>query len=192
MLVDFKNRATTTAIFRHECAHLIVARSLDFVTSDITLSADRGMSGVDVLPLVATLDDVAGFLEARIKVLYAGAIAQALQGKKVQGQATRRLLETTASDDFSKIRELMRLLVGIKYPNASREQFQHRLDEATELLSDQSAKIVLANVDLIIDMAVFCMGKLDEATGANGGLPPEALTIHDEDIDNFLRDKAIS
>jgi hypothetical protein len=190
VIVDFRNRALITAVFRHECAHLIVARSLGFVTGEITLSADRGGSGVDALPSVSSFDEIARFLEARIKVLYAGAIAQALEKRK--GPETKRLLQTTASDDFSKIRELMRLLVGMKHPNASREQLQRALDKTVEVLSDQSAKIVIANVDLIVDMAVFCMGKLDEATAANGGIPPTQLTVAATDIDDFLRDKTIS
>jgi hypothetical protein len=189
MLVDFRNRARTTALFRHECAHLIVARSLGFDTSDIVLSADRGGAGIDLQPSISSLDDAANYLQARLKVLYAGAIAEALQNKQVQSEATKKLLETTASDDFSKIRESMRLLVGISHPNASRDEFQQRLNEAVETLSDASVEIVLANVNLIIDMAVFCMRKLDEATAANDGVPPSELRIAAADIDEFLRDK---
>ena len=96
VIFDFRNRRQTTSVFRHECGHLIAAKGLGFSTSEIILTSDHGGSGIDLVTSVPTLDDVARFIEARIKVLYAGAIAEALDGKRIQAEATKKFLKTNA------------------------------------------------------------------------------------------------
>jgi hypothetical protein len=79
--------AQTTTVARHESGHLIVARSLGFPTGDIVLTTTEGGSEIDLYPSLPSLDDVKDFIEARIKVLYAGALAESLVKEKCDPSA---------------------------------------------------------------------------------------------------------
>ena len=142
-----------------------------------------------------SLPDVAAtvaYLRKRIKVLFAGATAEALDNKQIDQKAAIKLFETTASDDWSKIRELERTLVGLTYPNATAEVFYDQLKKIDASLADQAGVIVNKNAKLIQDMSRnLCMPKFVAAKAANGGMAPDPFIVTATEIDNFLNGKTI-
>jgi hypothetical protein len=107
--------------------------------------------------------------------------------------AAKRLLETTASDDWSKIRELERTLVGLTHPGVARDIFDSQLKKIDASLADQAGTLVNKNANLIQDMLRnFCMPKYETARTANGGKSPEKFIITAAEIDEYLRDKTIA
>ncbi len=152
------------------------------------MTTEKGGAGVDVLPSLPEIEDVKKFLEDRVQILYAGSLAQSLQRRKVDDKAASKFLLSTASDDFSKVRELLKVLVGIKKPGATPDEFQAELTKTKDNLFNRSAKIVEKHADLIVDTAVFVMGKLDGVVKAAGTLKKFELTP--AELDEFVPLKA--
>jgi hypothetical protein len=108
-----------TDVVRHEFGHLITAKVLGFTTGPIELKEKSAGAQLELNVTHATLEDVATYIEKRIQVLYAGAIAECLnKNNTIDAPATKLKFQTTAADDFSKIREIMRIAVGIRHPDA--------------------------------------------------------------------------
>jgi hypothetical protein len=163
---------------RHECGHLIAAKTLGFETGIIRVRTTSAGAELNLLPALTSVYDAVVFIERRVQVLYAGAVAQSLDANgKVNGPHCIRYLETTASDDFSKIREILRLLVGFKHPGVSYEDFAKHLDEETGRLSEMAGALVEKHVAVIKLLAQFVLTKYDQA-----GRPPN-FELAKADID---------
>jgi hypothetical protein len=80
-MMDLNKRAALTATIRHECGHLIIARSLGFSTGGIKLSPTEAGASIDLLLSLKSLDEVLEFIERRVQVLYAGSLAESLNQK---------------------------------------------------------------------------------------------------------------
>ena len=74
-MIDLNGRGAVTTTIRHECGHLVVARSLGFPTGGIHLSAAEAGASIDLLLSLKTMDEVLEFIERRVQVLYAGSLA---------------------------------------------------------------------------------------------------------------------
>jgi hypothetical protein len=158
---------------------LLVARSLGFLTAGIHLSPTEAGASIDLLLSLKTIDEVLKFIERRVQVLYAGSLAESLVQKKVQDDVANKLLMSTAANDFAKVRELLRMWVGLKHPEVTETTFQEKLTQVNERLYSKTAKLVEDNAGLIVDLAVFVMGAWDAA-----GKP--LFRISKEKIDAFL------
>jgi hypothetical protein len=178
---DLSARGAVTTTILHECGHLLAARSL----GGIHLSPTEAGASIDLLLSLKTIDEVLDFIERRVQVLYAGSLAESLVRKKIQDDVTNKLLMSNAANDFAKVRELLRIWVGLKHPEVTESTFQEKLTQANERLYRKAAKLVEDNADLTIDLAVFVMAERD-AAGKRLGIEPQVFRISKEKIDAFL------
>src|SRR6201995_3461370 len=126
-MIDLNGRGAVTSTIRHECGHLVVARSLGFSTGGIHLSPVEAGASIDLLLSLKTIDEVLEFIERRVQVLYAGSLAESLNRTKIQNDVANKLLMSTAANDFAKVRELVRMWVGLKHPEVTESKFQDKL-----------------------------------------------------------------
>jgi hypothetical protein len=96
-----------------------------------------------------------------------------------------KLLVSTAANDFAKVRELVRMWVGLKHPDVPESTFQEKLTQVNERLYSKAAKLVEENAGLIVDLAVFVRGKWDAARKLLG-IEPQVFRMSREKIDAFL------
>jgi hypothetical protein len=92
---------------------------------------------------------------------------------------------STAANDFAKVRELVRMWVGLKYPEVAESTFQEKLTQVNERLYGKAAKLVEDNAGLIDDLTVFVMGEWDTAVKPLA-IGPQVFRISKEKIDAFL------
>jgi hypothetical protein len=187
-MIDLNGRGAVTSTIRHECGHLVVARSLGFPTGGIHLSPAEAGASIDLLLSLKTIDEALEFIERRVQVLYAGSLAESLVRKKIQNDVANKLLMSTAANDFAKVRELVRMWVGLKHPEVTESKFQEKLTKVNDRLYNKAASLVEDHAGLIIDLAVFVMGERD-AAGTPLGIAPQMFKISREKIDAFLASK---
>src|SRR5260370_42134607 len=148
---------TTADYVRHECGHLIAAKVLGFQTAGIVLESDKLGAQIDLHFSCANISEVSDFLMRRVQVLYAGAIAQTLQGRTIDPTQCRFLFEGpppnggTAAHDFAKLKELLRLWIAIRYPNATLDLLKMKLKKTDLFMSNAPAKLVRPQATLIHD-----------------------------------------
>jgi hypothetical protein len=170
---------------RHEFGHLVIAKVVGFSTGDIKLKTSQAGAQVDLLPTFSTLANVQDYCERRIKVLYAGPCAEALNGGRVDLNAGRRLLMTTSANDHAKIRELTRIICGVTCPSIKDvAEFAHQLKEIDNALAEETVRMVEQDASLIKNLTVFFMKKLDEEERRLGHQPIEFIMPRDA-IDAF-------
>lgn len=118
-------------IAHHEMGHYVVARTLGFETGGVTLTVTmdlrhKGGACITLARSVSSLQAIKEYLEARIMILYAGAMAQTLppiheREKRVDASKAATLLNGAfgAEQDEAKVRELRHLLRNITYPDTN-------------------------------------------------------------------------
>jgi hypothetical protein len=162
---------TATVTARHEAGHLIAARALGFETGDILLSQTQGGAEIDIYPSLPTISDAIQFIEDRIIILYAGALAQSMRQKECDPEAAIKLLRTTAANDYAKVRELGRTLVGLAHPTCSREDFEKHLNVNDLRLFNEAGTLVLANRDELIDLTQLIARRYAKSNSKDFKLP---------------------
>ena len=155
-------------IANHEMGHYVVARALGFETGDVTLKVTMGLThhggaSITLTRSISSLDAMKEHLEARIMVLFAGAMAQTLPTmhspeKRVDKSKAAAILngEFGAEQDHAKIRELRYLLRNIAYPDtdpASSDSVIAELTEINDRLWLRTQQIVEELVDTITGLA---------------------------------------
>ena len=164
-------------IAHHEMGHYIVARTLEFETGGVTLTVTmdlrhQGGASISLVRPIASMDTMKEYLEARMMVLLAGAMAQTLPSKPSatkrvdKAKATAILKgEQGAEQDYAKVRELQHLLRNITYPDtdpASSERIASQLKTITDrvwiktqtIIEDQAATISELAAALVDGMAL--------------------------------------
>lgn len=134
---------------RHECGHLVAAKVLGFETGEISLTASNAHAEVILKPELPDLAAVKDFIRRRVQILYAGALAQSLTHDKSSPETANELLESTASQDYAKARELVRVLVGIEHATLPFEAFEKELRDTDEALYVAAKNIVEARASTI-------------------------------------------
>jgi hypothetical protein len=116
-------------IAHHEMGHYLVARALGFETGGVTLTVTmdlrhRGGASISLVRPISSMDAMKEYLEARMMVLFAGAMAQTLPSarareKRVDKAKAIAILNGAfgAERDDAKIRELRQLLRNITHPD---------------------------------------------------------------------------
>jgi len=112
---------------RHEAGHYVAARALGFKTGSIKLTIidleggyHLGGSEVELDRALYKIDDIMKYLEDRVQVLYAGALAQSLSnGKVVCEDAVEILKKRGGWADLANAREHIPLIRNIRYPSAT-------------------------------------------------------------------------
>jgi hypothetical protein len=184
MILDSQRKQLIPSV-RHEFGHLVIAKAVGFGTGGIKLAATHAEAEVDLLPSFLSLADVQEYSERRIKVLYAGACAEALSGQRVNLNAGRKLFETTAANDHAKIRELTRIVCGAKYPSINNlAEYARQLEKIDDALAIETVEMVEQDASLIEELTAYFMDKLDIEAGRLGHLPPTFALLRNI-IDTF-------
>jgi hypothetical protein len=170
---------------RHEAGHAVVARIQGFPAGKIFLMANRAGHEVNLIPSLTSASDTIEYITKRLKVLYAGVVAQSLDSdNRAHLTKCEGYFRDTASDDFSKIREIMRILVGSSKPGASYSEFAEELKRVEDAISDATVNLVRANAVSIKALTKFFVSKLDEANSPQTML--QTFSLSGPQIDEFL------
>lgn len=120
-------------IAQHEMGHYVVARALGFETGGVTLTVSKdlrhkGGATINLVQPISSMEAMKAYLEARMMVLFAGAMAQTLpsapSGERcVDMSKAPAILNGAygAERDDAKLRELRHLLRNITYATTNPE-----------------------------------------------------------------------
>ena len=148
-------------VARHEFGHYAVARSFGFATTDVVLAGKArqvgpaGTAGLKLLQPLRSTPEVVGYCESRIKILFAGVLAEALEGGVIDIDRAILYAETTGSHDHAKVRELLQIIRCISHPETTDDDTANaELKSLSDRLWSEAGKIVQ-------DLSVFieCMAR---------------------------------
>ncbi|EJM87320.1 hypothetical protein PMI34_03627 [Pseudomonas sp. GM74] len=155
-------------IAHHEMGHYVVARALGFATGGVTLTVTmdlrhQGGASINLARSISSMETMKEYLEARMMVLLAGAMAQTLPSKPSATKRVDKLKATTilkgeqgAEQDYAKIRELQHLLRNIVYPDtdpALSELITAELKAMTDRVWGRTQKIIEDQAETIAELA---------------------------------------
>jgi len=155
-------------IAHHEMGHYVVARALGFATGGVTLTVTmdlrhQGGASINLARSISSMETMKQYLEARMMVLLAGAMAQTLPSKPSATKRVDKLKATAilkgeqgAEQDYAKIRELQHLLRNIVYPDtdpASSERITAELKAMTDRVWGRTQKIIEDQAETIAELA---------------------------------------
>jgi hypothetical protein len=109
-------------IMRHEAGHMVIGRVLGFSTGDMIWKPNEAGAQINPEPNIKDISSLVSYIERRIPVLYAGAMAEAKSGKEVLAM----LKDDRAKDDFSKIRELLQLYTSLNRGDLTSEEVHQK------------------------------------------------------------------
>lgn len=155
------HRPMVRRVAQHEVGHYAVAKVLGFGTGsiDLTIFDLNGghQAGSEIYPSCALRDmqGIDDYLERRITVLYAGALAETLnKGTLNNDDAIKSLRAGGGVRDFDKARELIQLLRSIRFPDsANDDQINIELNDIDNKLWNRAAEIVQAECEIIEGIA---------------------------------------
>ena len=154
-------------IANHEMAHYVMARALGFSTGGVTLTVTmdlrhQGGASISLVRSISSMEAMREHLEARMMVLFAGAMGQALVSKHSPDKRVDKSKATTilkeelgAEQDYAKIRELRHLLRNIAYPDTdptSSDRITAELKEITDRVWFRTQTIVEELADTITEL----------------------------------------
>jgi hypothetical protein len=124
MTIPAEYRKIILRTAQHEAGHYVASRVLGFGVGKLSLrftdyqGGHSGGSEITLARPLRTLEDTTNYLEDRVIVLYAGAVAEALQDDDIDGAIVSSSLQTGGgARDFKKIEELVNLIRNIKFPD---------------------------------------------------------------------------
>lgn len=144
-------------VVRHEVGHWVVGYYHGFKVGDIKITivqgGHNGEASVNLESDLRSLDLVTRYLERRISVLCAGVLAESLghDGKTNRNYAGKELTQGGGTNDYKAIRELVRVLRGIKHgpPSEDLDKLQRQLEQVSDEIWDQTIQIVEDNHEVI-------------------------------------------
>jgi len=162
-------------IAHHEMGHYVVARALGFETGDVTLTVTmdlrhKGGATINLVRPISSMDAMRAYLEARIIMLFAGAMAQTLPSapvgaKRVDLSEAAAILNGAlgAERDDAKIRELRHLLRNITYPDtdlASSDRIATELKAINDCLWLRAQEMVEALAESITGLGAAMVDRM--------------------------------
>lgn len=162
-------------IAHHEMGHYVVARALGFDTSGVTLTVTmdlrhKGGVSISLVRPISSMEAMKEYLEARMMILFAGAMAQTLPSasareKRVDKTKAVAILNGAfgAERDDAKIRELRQLLRNITYPDtdsAAYERITVELKAINDHLWLRTQEIVEALAGTITELGEALVGRM--------------------------------
>lgn len=161
-------------ICTHETGHYVVGRELSFKTHGIEIQIQYpqghlGQAGIDLwTPNISSLGELKDYLERRIKVLYAGAIAESFDDD-ANYDSEYALNEWTSGgsiNDYAKIRELVQVFRNISYPDTSNEsKVQEELTQIADPLINETLAIVERHFESIRRISDRLFSKVEFYSG---------------------------
>ncbi len=158
MTLHQQHRNLAERVAKHEMGHYVIARALGFSTSDVSIeiighNGHRGTSGITLSEKIESIETLRAYLERRVIVLYAGAIAETLPGlgapvKKVDTKKACDILNNSnngSEQDFAKARELLNILRNtnnIGTDLADEEALNAEIGEINRKLFDRTVELV--------------------------------------------------
>jgi len=158
-------------ICNHEAGHYVVARENNFRTHGISAlfnypKGHSGDSGIEPWnPSISSIPDIEDYLERRVQVLYAGAIAEAMdiEGNYNSDYSLNEWRNGSSQNDYAKFRELIHVLRNIRHPETDDEQTaQKQLDEIDQMLIQKTDAIVYKRIKLIHGIGDTLFRKVQE------------------------------
>lgn len=147
-------------VAKHEAGHYIVSRVHGFPAGGIALTifdvhgGHSGESDLRVNQPLRSVADIRRYLCARIQILYAGVLAQALQDGIIDGDEALAYAAKGGAGDRNKAGELLHLVRNIDYPEEDNETTMHsQLTKLGNALWNQAAQIVMDEHALIENLA---------------------------------------
>jgi len=162
-------------IAHHEMGHYVVARALGFETGGVTLTVTmdlrhKGGATINLVRPISSMDAMRAYLEARIIMLFAGAMAQTLPSapvgaKRVDLSDAAAILNGAlgAERDDAKIRELRHLLRNISYPDtdlASSDRIATELKAINDCLWLRAQEMVEALAESITGLGAAMVDRM--------------------------------
>lgn len=137
-------------ICMHEAGHLVVAKELMFTTHGLTIkiSYEGHYANAGIEPLttgVIDIEHLMTYLNRRIKVLYAGVYAEAVDadGSFDHKRIKYELENGCATNDYSKIRELLQTLRNVAHPDTTDErQANCEIALSKSTLMEETSRII--------------------------------------------------
>jgi hypothetical protein len=156
--VKIQNWTQALQIARHECGHYIAARVLGFKTGFCSIQLDfpnghRGESEIILRASLRTSEDLRSYIERRVQVLYAGTLAEALEGSEINNNKALELIKVGGDQDHAKVRELVNLLRNHLFPDTPLESTQNELDQIDQDLWNRATELVLREREIIQGLA---------------------------------------
>ncbi len=142
-----------------------------------------GHSEVILAGPVDSLNKVENYLEKRVKILYAGAAAEALRGMCVnQDQAIQILRGPGGATDWSRARDCIQLLRNVRFPDeGDDEEIQRQLDGLDQRLWAETVSTVEKFADVIGQLAEMMTKRvLEPRIDPNAG-----ITISEQEIEGL-------
>lgn len=170
MQIQIADNDRILRICRHEAGHYVLAREMGFNTNGIGVEFQvfRGHKGEAQLepwfPNIESLAAMEDALERRIKVLYAGVIAESVVEEQYDSDYALNEWENGGGQmDHAKIRELTHVLRNVKYPKTTDQAIiQTELDSISDALFRQTGDLVGTRFDLISGIAESMRRKIKE------------------------------
>lgn len=139
-------------VIRHELGHWVASRLQGFTTGAIRVFDDHASAELDlVVPALSDAGDIVAYIRRRITVLYAGMIAESLLSETdIDAKKVEHLRETTSSDDYGKIKELLRVWGGMRVTvGANPIDFQNVVQGLEIEIANETAAMIVANAKAI-------------------------------------------
>ncbi|BFT59933.1 peptidase M41 [Pseudomonas moorei] len=162
-------------IAHHEIGHYVVARALGFETGGVTLTVTmdlrhKGGATINLVQPIASMAAMKAYLEARIIILFAGAMAQTLTSapagaKRVDLSEAAAILKGAlgAERDDAKISELRHLLRNITYPDTgltSPDRITTELKTINDRLWLRAQEMIEALADTITELGAAVVDRM--------------------------------
>lgn len=170
-LIIENDRERILLVCMHEVGHFVLSKVMGFETTGISVQFERygghlGHSGFKSWnPYMDSLIHMKSFLEKRVKILYAGVIAECIdkEGKYDSNKAKLEWDSGGGRDDFSRIRELVRLIRDIESPDTLDEkEVNKQLKALDDNLINETGIIVFEKIDVIREIALFLANKVKD------------------------------
>eukprot|EP01013_Petalomonas_cantuscygni_P030920 TRINITY_DN57014_c0_g1_i1.p1 TRINITY_DN57014_c0_g1~~TRINITY_DN57014_c0_g1_i1.p1 ORF type:complete len:195 (+),score=5.39 TRINITY_DN57014_c0_g1_i1:183-767(+) len=172
---------------QHEFGHHIVGRAVGFDTGDVCAEISTTALGSAVIitnRTLVTIADVEQFCEDRIKVLYAGVLAETLTGNLIDNMAAINLAHTTGNVDHKMAQQLCNLLRNIRYSNQTASIAEKNMQADENRLWNGAAQLVEMHASVIQYLAK----ELYERRSVHGNLATMTegeLRVHPLILENF-------
>jgi len=171
MGIHFKDYEKIKRVCNHEAGHYIVARELNFKTPGINAIFNRegGLKGESTIELwtpgIKTLDDLKMYIERRVQVLLAGAMAESINADLScdPKYAFNEWVNGGSMNDHAKIRELIQTLRNIKHPETfDADPINAELKLIDDELFSGASKIINERIDLIFEVGDLLFNKVKD------------------------------
>ncbi|KAB0497434.1 peptidase M41 [Pseudomonas vancouverensis] len=151
-------------IAHHEMGHYVMARALGFATGSVHLTVTmdlrhQGGASISLAQPITSMHAIQEYLQSRVMILMAGAMAQSLTCKHAVDKAKATAILKGgggAEQDFSKIRELQHLLRNMAYPDTdptATERIAAQLKTISDQAWNQAQAIIEEQAETIAELA---------------------------------------